>query len=72
MNYLNVGDKVLVFVPPEDRAVHAIAARYNEQKMAVSRRVPVGRHRVPYYELKGAESEFGVPYGFVKDWLVEL
>ena len=72
MKYLNVGDKVLVAIPKEDRASHLAVMKYNGKTMTISRRKPCGKLRVPYYELKGAKSDLGIPYAFVKEWLVEL
>lgn len=72
MKYLNVGDKVLVAIPSEDRGTHFQLLKYNNKQMIITRRKPVGRLRTPYYELEGAKSEHGIPYAFVKEWLVEL
>lgn len=72
MKYLNVGDKVLVTIPKEDRAAHLAVMKYNGKTMTISRRKPCGKLRVPYYELEGAKSEHGIPYAFVKEWLTEL
>lgn len=72
MKYLNVGDKVLVVIPLEERGTHLPIIKYNNREMIITRRKPIGRLRTPYYELEGAKSEYGIPYAFVKDWLIAL
>lgn len=72
MKYLSVGHKVLVHIPEAERRTQAFLTKYHEQEMTVANRVTRGKHRVPYYELVGAESEYGIPYAFLKAWLIEL
>lgn len=69
---LKKGDKVIVNVPLHEQSVHTSAAKYNGQEMKIARRVAHFSGTRVYYELVGAESEYGVPYGFTKDWLIEL
>lgn len=74
MKYLGVGDKVLVHIPLEDRVSHASIMKYNDKKMIVARRTILGKTQsnYVYYELAGAESEYHIPYGFIREWLVLL
>ena len=66
------GDTVLVNIPLHEQKVHAIVAKYNGQKMTISRRVSRLNGQTVYYELKEAQSEYGIPYSFAKDWLIQL
>lgn len=72
MRYLSIGHKVMVHIPAAERQTQSAIAKYHEQEMVVANRVAVGKLREPYYELVGAKSEWGIPYAFVKDWLIPL
>ena len=72
MRYLSIGHKVIVNIPVADRQAQKAIAKYHEQEMIVANRVAVGRLRDPYDELVGAASEWGIPYAFVKDWLIPV
>ena len=69
MKYMSIGHKVLVCIPQFERGRNLVA-QYNGQTMTIANRVSVGKD--VYYELVGAESEFGVPFGFLKEWLIAL
>lgn len=66
------GDKVIVNVPLHEQKVHSSAAKYNGQEMTITRRVARLNGQTVYYELKGAESEYGIPFSFAKDWLIQI
>lgn len=74
--YLSVGDKVLVHIPLEDRVSHRAVAKFHGQELKVTFRKHIGRGRYNYtyvyYQLAGAESDYGIPYSFVREWLVPL
>lgn len=72
MNYMSIGDKVIVHIPPEDRAASKALMKYHGQEMTIAKRVARVKKQKVYYELVGAESEYGIPYGFIKDWLIPL
>ena len=69
---LKKGDKVVVNVPLHEQKTHALAAKYNGREMKIARRVAYFSGTRVYYELVGAESEYGIPYSFAKDWLIQL
>ena len=74
MRYMSVGDKVLVHIPAEDRINHRCLMQYHEQTMKIADRRSIRRSKnnYVYYELVGAESKYGIPYGFIKEWLIQL
>lgn len=72
MKYLKAGDAVLVHIPDADKANHRAVVKYHGQEMTVSKRRMLRSTTDIYYELEGAESEHGIPYGFAKDWLIPL
>lgn len=72
MNYMSVGQKVIVHIPPEDRMANKSLMQYHGQEMTIAKRVARMKKQKVYYELVGAESEYGIPYGFIKDWLIPL
>lgn len=72
MTYMSIGTKVLVHIPDDDKSVHREVARYHGQEMKIANRVSLRKGTAIYYELVGAESQYGVPYGFVKEWLIQL
>lgn len=75
MKYLSVGHKVLVHIPEKDRSAHSSVAKYHGQEMTVANRKTIGRagSDYVYYELVDAVSEpWGIPFSFIKEWLVQL
>lgn len=72
MKYMSIGDKVLVSIPANEQRVHTPIAKYHGQEMQIANRVTRSNGLKVYYELVGAESQYGIPYGFVKEWLIQL
>ena len=72
MKTLGAGDRVLVNIPLGERHIHKPIAKYHGQEMVIAKRVFHQQGMKVYYELVGAESEYGVPFGFAKDWLIRL
>ena len=71
MKYMSIGHKVIVHIPQSERTAHAPLVKYHEQEMRIANRVTVSQNYV-YYELLGAESDFGIPYAFVREWLIPV
>ena len=69
MKYLSIGHDVTVNIPLSERTGNPVA-KYHGKKMKIADRKSFLRGLKVYYELVGAESEKGVPYGFVREWLV--
>lgn len=69
MKYMSIGHKVLVSIPQFEQGRNLVA-KYHGQTLRIANRVAVGKD--VYYELIGAESEYGIPYGFLKEWLIAL
>ena len=72
MEYMSVGHKVMVAIPAEDRKTFAPQAQYHGQELKISNRVKIGKTDKVYYELVGAESKYGIPYAFIREWLIQL
>ena len=72
MTYLSMGDEVLVHIPDEDREAHSPVVKYHGERMVVSSKKLMRRGAYAYYYLAGAKSKYGVPYAFVKDWLIKI
>ena len=70
MKYMSIGDRVLVHIPEEDRVNHRCLMKYHGQEMKIADRK--GIKTTAYYKLVGAESEYGIPYCFIKEWLIQL
>lgn len=69
MKYMSIGHLVIVSIPPEDLPNNPVA-RFNGEKMRIANRVQPKRATQPYYELVGAESRYGVPYAFIREWII--
>lgn len=72
---INVGDRVKVMVPNTDKFGSRDISQINGNTYTVSnivrtRRATGGNEAT--YELEGAKSSFGIPYTFVKDWLIPV
>lgn len=73
MKYMSVGHKVLVMIPDEDKQTHAAVVKYHGQEMKIADRKAINkRDNYVYYKLVGAESDYGIPYSFIRDWLIPL
>lgn len=72
MKYMSVGHKVLVHIPEEDQAAHSAVAKYHGQEMKIADRKCVRHSNNVYYTLVGAESEYGIPLSFIREWLIPL
>ena len=70
MKYLSIGHEVTVNIPLSERTTHKEVAKYQGQKMKIADRKSYRHGTQVYYELVGAESEYGIPYGFAREWLV--
>lgn len=62
------GNEVIVVLPEDAWASNPMIKKYNGQVMKVTKKVLHGTRY--YYELKGAESEMGIPYGFCSEWVI--
>lgn len=76
--HIRMGDLVMVVLPePLDKSTKPIW-KYQHQRLVVKKKKPVCGYRsryadsLFYYELYGAKSDKGTPYGFLADWLVKL
>lgn len=69
MRYMSIGHKVIVNIPKEDKTNFPMLMKYQGQEMVIANRVSLKHATDVYYELVGAESEYGIPYGFVRQWL---
>ena len=70
---IKVGDPVMVRYPANEQT-NNVARKLDGQEFVVKRRRVIctrPANRV-YYELYGAVSEFGIPYGFLEDELIKL
>ena len=69
---ITVGSTVLVDVPVGDDT--KMLVKFNEMETVVTnkRSIKVNENRQTLYELKYCESVFGIPYSFMKEWLVEI
>ena len=65
---LKIGEKVTLAIPFTDRSGSQELAAFNGHTFEVSsaRSTKLGY----IYELKGVKSKMGVPFSFVRDWLV--
>ena len=70
-NHIDVGTKVMVHIPKDDRKHHKAVTEYHGKEMIVARRVSRLKGQKIYYELVGAELN-GKQLGFVREWLVRL
>lgn len=70
-NTIEVGTRVMVHIPEDDRKYHKAVVEYHGKEMIVARRVSRMRGQKIYYELVGAELN-GKQLGFMREWLVRL
>ena len=71
MTYLKVGGVVMIALPPEDKRNNPVAEFEGEQTY-ITKRVLLKKTTVQYYELAGATSKYGIPYSFVREWLIPI
>lgn len=73
MNYIRKGTEVIVNIPEEylETYGHEVA-KYQGQQMKVERCVHVRRQSQVYYELEDAVSDYCIPFGFLKEWLIPV
>lgn len=69
---ISVGDRVMVSY--FDGTTNDPASKLSGQEFTVARRCAVKKGQITrwYWELYGAESEWGIPYGFCEEDLVKL
>lgn len=75
MRYLSVGHKVLVHIPEKEKEAHAPIMKYQDKEMIVANRKSLGHAKTTYvyYELVDAKSEhWEIPYGFIREWLIQI
>lgn len=68
MKYLSIGHEVIVSIPPNERKTNLVG-KYDGMIMKIADRRTFPRSDKTYYELVGAVSDYGVPYGFIREWL---
>lgn len=66
-----VGDEVLVSLP-SDEMIPENMSKYHGAIATVDKIRKIKRANITetYYELSGAVSDKGIPYGFMKEWLL--
>ena len=77
MAHIQIGDVVLVHIPTFDKS-NEMLRKFQGNELVVAKKVPIRGYRAAisdslfYYELYGAESEMGVRYAFLPDWIIKL
>ena len=71
---ITLGCKVLVAYPDNGQFMNDPARKFNGKEFVVKRQrvIMVGRMPRWYWELYGAESDMGVPYGFCEEDLIRI
>ena len=71
---ITLGSKVLVAYPDNGQFTNDPARKYDGKEFVVKRKktIMVGVQPRWYWELYGAESDMGVPYGFCEEDLIKL
>ena len=71
---ITVGSKVIVAYPSDGQFLNDPARKLNGKEFVVKRKkvIMLGNHPRWYWELYGAESEYGVPYGFCEEDLIKI
>ena len=71
---ITVGSKVIVAYPSDGQFLNDPARKYDGKEFVVKRKKVIMVGRVPswYWELYGAESDMGVPYGFCEEDLIRI
>ena len=77
MTHIQMGDVVMVHLPTFDKS-NSMLKKFQDQTFIIAKKVPVKGYRQSltdslfYYELYGAVSDRGTPYGFLPDWIIKL
>ena len=73
-NKIMPGSTVMVSYSPDGQFTNDPARKYDGMVFVVRRKklIMVGRITKWYWELYGAESEYGVPYGFCEEDLIRV
>ena len=68
------GTKVMVSFSDAGQFLNDPARKYNGMEFVVKRKKTIMAGKMPrwYYELYGAESDMGIPYGFCEEDLIKL
>ncbi len=69
------GDYVFVTLPHESQYLECKVEnirQYDRQTMKVSKKVKYKNGTQCYFELKGAVSDYGIPFGFLQEWLTKI
>ena len=71
---ITVGSKVIVAYPSDGQFLNDPARKLNGEEFVVKEKktIMVGSHPRWYWELYGAESEYGIPYGFCEEDLIRI
>lgn len=71
---ITLGSKVIVSYPADGQFLNDPARKYDGKEFVVKRKrtIMVGKTPRWYWELYGAESEYGIPYGFCEEDLIKL
>lgn len=76
MNYIKVGDDVLVTLPHKSEYLEIRVdnlRKFDGKMMKVKKKVKYKTNTQAYYELEGAVSEgYGIPFSFLHEWLIKL
>lgn len=68
---LKEGSKVMVALPPKEGTLSNSPLRQFDG-MSTTIRAVKHLKSYAYYELNGMVSKYGVPYAFLKEWLIEM
>lgn len=72
---LNVGHRVMLMIPPDEPNIPGDMWKHNEECFDISKvRMVRGckERSYIYYELKGLNSNWGVPFGVLPEWLYNI
>lgn len=71
---ITLGSRVLVAYPSDGQFMNDPARKFDGKEFVVKSKKTIMVGRVPrwYYELYGAESDKGVPYGFCEEDLIKI
>ena len=71
---ITLGSKVMVAFPANGQFMNDPARKCDGKEFIVKRKkvIMVGSIPMWYWELYGAESEYGVPYGFCEEDLIKI
>ena len=71
---IKLGSKVLVAYPDNGQFTNDPARKYDGKEFVVKKKKVIMVGRIPrwYWELYGAESEYGISYGFCEEDLIRI